>query len=72
MLPPKQVFSWENDVLSFVTAHERELYGGWQHGMPIFEKNWLAMSYQLHAFRQATLVGLCPGVLLHNAKSVCS
>lgn len=45
-------------MAAFVAQREAKLYAGQQHGMPIFEKNWLAMSYQLQALR-------CPGKRAH-------
>lgn len=52
----RRVCSWQNDVKDFVAARERELYANRQHGMPIFEKNWIALSYQLQTLRCGTRI----------------
>ena len=59
-------YGGEGEVLAFVEGQERARYGpsGTGHGMPLMEKHWLGMSYQLAAFRRgrrcAGLAGLAP------------
>ncbi|KAL4437974.1 hypothetical protein ABPG77_004195 [Micractinium sp. CCAP 211/92] len=48
-----RLLTYQNPVLSFVTEAERELYAPQGRRMPLFEKHWLAMSYQLAALRDA-------------------
>ncbi|KAL4422581.1 hypothetical protein ABPG75_008778 [Micractinium tetrahymenae] len=52
--PPSLKFlTWENDVQAFVARQEEERYGSKGHGAPLMEKNWLGLSYQLQALRDA-------------------
>jgi hypothetical protein len=63
-VPPLRLLSYENSVRQFVDAAEAERYPG--SNMPLLEKNWLGMSYQLQALRwvklgegEAGVCGLC-------------
>ena len=46
---PLQLLAYELDVAAFVAEAERRRYPGAR--MPLFEKNWLGMSFQLAALR---------------------
>lgn len=50
---PLRLLAYENSVLSFVAEAERKQYGSQGRRMPLFEKHWLGMSYQLAALRDA-------------------
>lgn len=52
-----RLLTYANDVRQFVELQERERYGGSGHGMPLMEKNWVGMSYQLQMLRDALAAG---------------
>lgn len=45
--------AYDNGVVQWVAEMERRRYGARGARMPLLEKHWLAMSYQLMAFRRA-------------------
>eukprot|EP00887_Chlorella_sp_A99_P000964 scaffold5.g964.t1 len=50
---PLRLLTYANDIKRFVARAERRRYGGTKQGMPLLEKHWLGMGYQLAVFRDA-------------------
>ncbi|KAI3438688.1 hypothetical protein D9Q98_001108 [Chlorella vulgaris] len=68
-VPPLRLLSYENSVRQFVDAAEAERYPG--SNMPLLEKNWLGMSYQLQALRDALATARMLGRILIMPQPVC-